>query len=823
MDPHHLLWDYTCDGSVISVAATPNCSTICAATVGRSLYLLSGDGQPLWKAPYQVDFEAWATSISEDGQYIAVGTANKSPADGSVFVFDRDQRLLWNKRVRSPVWGVSLSADGQFVAASTWSGNTLHLFRRSGSSYVDESIVRIPGDSGLYGVKLTANGELCLVASYDTGIFLVEKNGEIVSRLELEEGFYNVSLAGRTNTAFIGTRPGGFLIAQLEDEIDTRHSKTFSQRPVCGIAVTENGLLVANGSFDGRVILTNNLGEVLWQEQTKGEVWTTAISSTGRRVCAGCGDHKVRMFHNGCDTSVYQEVMALEAAVAHTSSGAAASLVTNLVELYLRYALVTYGHDKLSSLLPTHPDAHVLKNQLKEFLSQSLNSEHVPSDAPFSLAVLLANEQKFFDAIRHFQVAALDPALRSNANRRAAECFAELDLKTAATSAWRQSREQHLDDNARHILFSLARSYEDLGSWGEATRIYEMLVSWDVGFRNAWDKLQMARGFRAGATKESVGAVKDYTGATTSLLGPDAPLDVDASLDKVLAARTREVLMAPGERKRVQDVVQELLDDEIFSRGIRRDTPQLSYDMRLFLKYDYGLPEDEMKKFLEAVNCFPYIKSRMQPNRPSRSLDIGSATGRYPLLLARLGFEARGIDIEAEAIAYSKSKAAEAAWPQFAKMDARDLARSRPYAEQFDVVTCMMGTFQHIPRNDQEAVVKAAYDLLECNGILILSLWDVECPHLAYLSMYDETQKDLIRQNSLTRPQASAMLDRVGFASAHTVALCLMPQAVIYDLGIEHMRADEISIAAQADLAARALFSDRHGEMFLAIGQKAAG
>jgi len=138
----------------------------------------------------------------------------------------------------------------------------------------------------------------------------------------------------------------------------------------------------------------------------------------------------------------------------------------------------------------------------------------------------------------------------------------------------------------------------------------------------------------------------------------------------------------------------------------------------------------------------------------------------------------------------------------------------------FDVITCMMGTFEHIPIEDQDLLIKSILPRLKPGGVAIISVWDVECPHLSYLSIYDESQKELIRRNSKTRLEMKQLFEKSGFRNVETVPFCLLPQTIIYDLGIERMRAPDIDVAAQADLAVRGLFNDRHGEMFLTIGYK---
>jgi hypothetical protein len=48
----------------------------------------------------------------------------------------------------------------------------------------------------------------------------------------------------------------------------------------------------------------------------------------------------------------------------------------------------------------------------------------------------------------------------------------------------------------------------------------------------------------------------------------------------------------------------------------------------------------------------------------------------------------------------------------------------------------------------------------------------------------------------------------------------MLPQIAVYDLGIENLRSGDIQLAAQADLAVRSLYPEKHGEMFIAFARK---
>src|SRR5689334_4957011 len=116
-------WTYKCDGSVISVSVTPNCSLISATTVGRSLILLNSEGELIWETDKDaLDQEGWSTAISTDGSMVAVGTASKNPADGTVYIFNAQGGEISAITLGSPVWSLSFSSDGNVLAASCWDG-----------------------------------------------------------------------------------------------------------------------------------------------------------------------------------------------------------------------------------------------------------------------------------------------------------------------------------------------------------------------------------------------------------------------------------------------------------------------------------------------------------------------------------------------------------------------------------------------------------------------------------------------------------------------------------------------------------------------------
>ena len=100
-----------------------------------------------------------------------------------------------------------------------------------------------------------------------------------------------------------------------------------------------------------------------------------------------------------------------------------------------------------------------------------------------------------------------------------------------------------------------------------------------------------------------------------------------------------------------------------------------------------------------------------------------------------------GLDLETKAIKYAMTKMDDAEFPKYVIADARHL----PFkSARFNLIICMMGTFSHVPREDQQSTLDQVFDALSPGGHVAISTWDMDCSHLSYLSIYNERQKDLI-------------------------------------------------------------------------------
>jgi SAM-dependent methyltransferase len=810
-------WVYECDAPIISVSTTPNCSLISATSVGRSLYLFNSEGDLIWEKSGEVeglDHEGWSTAISADGSVIAAGTANKKPADGTVYIFNTHGDQIFSDTVGSPVWALSFSSDGKVLAASCWDGKA-YKYVRNNASYKRYDALDLQIPQGLYGIKLNRAGTQTYICAYDSAIIQLDEKWKEVERWDNKDGAYNIAIAEEIKTGFVGLRKGEILRFKIGQRKSNKLKIDGCERPVCGIATSRDGELLVGGSFNGWVYLLKNDGTVLGRLETNGEVWSVACSDDVARICVGSGDKTVRFLESHCNATSIREIREFESACKRNEEIETA--LQRLVKTYTQFGLYEYGYNRLRFLQSQKDDFEsiIFEKQRVELLNNAVKYSFQNHWAHFELGLIAKNKNRHRDAIYHFQIAANDPAYAVKSMILCAESFAAKKLPTATSSCYRRARGQQLDNDAKRILYNLGRSYEDSKHLQGAFSHYQLLASWDINYRNVWERLEHIIDIHGFSRSEITPPRIDYTGLTTSFLGPDAPLDIDDSLKEVLRARTSEILIHPGERNKISQIIQKLRDNERFCRGITGTG--LDYDQELFLKYDYALPEDETKKFLETVNLL-YLLGDFELNHKT-TLDIGSATGRYPLLMNWLGANSYGIDIEPRAIEYAKKQKDEGReFPTFFNADAtKNFPVELP---KVNVVTCMMGTFAHISNKEQQMVINQIYDYLLKDGYVAISTWDLECSHLSYLSIYNEVQKDTIRQNSPSTSEMYEMLKKAGFREIQIRSFGMLPQVVVYDLGIENLRSGDIELAAQADLAVRALYPQKHGEMFIAFGVK---
>jgi SAM-dependent methyltransferase len=799
--PYVRAWERRLGSSIIDVAVTPNASLIVAGCVNRRVYVFNAAGEEEWAEP--AADEVWSVAVTGDGHRIAAGTASKNPTAGVISVFDRHGRAVWQFNVGAPVWSLAFATDGRYLVAGAWN-NHVYIFEADGQQYALRK-ARAIGTAGVYGVDIAAGAERILATAYDDGVYVLDFDLHTVMHYPQSAAGYHGKISADGSNATIGLR-GGCAMRIVENV--TQVLCPIATRAVCGIATGHDSSLWLAGSFDGTVTLAQGEGIPVWTDIVGSEVWSVAATLDLGTIIVAAGDGILRQIENRVTTTAYREIENIERAVAARTSWADREVATVMLrDCYSRYGLIAYGVHRLEQWRSILGDDISIPT-LVGLLLDDVRDHPTHSYSHSRLARHYGERRAWRQCAYHHLQASRDSTLKLVSLTGAGDAFMQMNWHAAAQSCYRRSREQAIDVSQKQVLYNLARSYEDAGQNVEARKHYEVLLTWDPDYRDTWERaIETAHG----PALQRLPPDSDYTGFTISLLGPDVPRanEVDSELRSVLNARAKEFSVTTDERRRLYEALAWHFSD---GNLVHIPSPVLAYNVAAYMKYDYLLPEDEIKKELELLNLLAVIEG----SEVRRSLDIGAATGRHPRTLSRRGVAAFGVDIEVEAMAYARAKTARTCYPQFTVGNGRQL----PYREQtFDLVTCMMGTIAHMPRDGQRELCTEVSTVLRPNGWFVLSTWDVDCRHLSFLSMYSHAEREMIRRNSMSRDELAGTLESCGFGSIRIIPFALLPETFSFEWGVQGMQQEHIARILEVDLAARGAYPYIHGEMFMVVAR----
>jgi ubiquinone/menaquinone biosynthesis C-methylase UbiE len=209
----------------------------------------------------------------------------------------------------------------------------------------------------------------------------------------------------------------------------------------------------------------------------------------------------------------------------------------------------------------------------------------------------------------------------------------------------------------------------------------------------------------------------------------------------------------------------------------------INYDTHKYLQYMELPVVDEAKKSLELQ-----LVSDIICNLPINSavLDIGTATARYPLFFAGLGFDVVGIDICEDGLSLARKNVNSAKLDHRIKLYEMDATSIQFSDESFNLVTCMMGTICHLSTSNKSKVFKEIWRVLKPGGTVIITSWDPECTYTNYLSFYTEMERDLLRLNSLSAKELVNLLNINGFSDVKNQTITHFSDGQLMQLGLEN-------------------------------------
>jgi len=224
----------------------------------------------------------------------------------------------------------------------------------------------------------------------------------------------------------------------------------------------------------------------------------------------------------------------------------------------------------------------------------------------------------------------------------------------------------------------------------------------------------------------------------------------------------------------------------------------LDYDLVRLLKYEWASRPDHAKKLLEHDRVLTHLRRMgcLPPVTGAISLDIGCATGRYPAIFAELGFLAMGWDTSPQAVALSRYRLHANTNVQ---IDQRDLLNHPPLPNSLSVITCMMGTFNHLQRPDQERFMALALQALRPGGAIIVSSWNPACTMGDLLQIYTPEEQAAITAGSRPAAELLDLLLVTGFIDGAVLGAAYAPDRC-YDAWLGHMNERNL-LALDQDMA----------------------
>ena len=291
------LWSYDLGKNQVQNAVISDDGSHIAVKTNDYIYFFSRESPiPLWKHQCETGAEdpsggsGWV-DISADGEHIAGGCRE------SLNLYSKNGKLIWAYKDNIGVYAVSISANGEYLAAGTSFSDELIFFSKKSN----KPIWKYQATSDVHGLSVSSDGNLVAAGSHSPEeiAYLFSKE----SNLPLTK--YKTSPDAPVWTAAI-SRDEKYSVYGL-DNADTYTSiflfsndkntplKTWTTDWwVRSVDISSNGKYIVAGSGDHNVYLIDrDKDEPLWKFEADERVGSVSISEDGNYIAAGSKDKKV--------------------------------------------------------------------------------------------------------------------------------------------------------------------------------------------------------------------------------------------------------------------------------------------------------------------------------------------------------------------------------------------------------------------------------------------------------------------------------------------------------------------------------------------------
>ena len=185
---------------------------------------------------------------------------------------------------------------------------------------------------------------------------------------------------------------------------------------------------------------------------------------------------------------------------------------------------------------------------------------------------------------------------------------------------------------------------------------------------------------------------------------------------------------------------------------------RIDYESNWLAFYELGLgPEDTNLKIVESKRVEELLRRFGKWGQVERALDVGTCTGRYPMLLSRAlapHGTIVGIDDDVDCVRFAQANVVrQCAGEQRIQIQREDFtATDLSLRGGFDLITCMLGTLSHFGHDRsrtareykdtlQQCLLRMA-SLLRPDGLLILGTWSEQaCATRHMLGIYKDQER----------------------------------------------------------------------------------
>ncbi|WP_020618980.1 PQQ-binding-like beta-propeller repeat protein [Paenibacillus daejeonensis] len=263
---------------ITSIAVSADGSRVAMGSHGSKAVVFDQEGQRL--------METTAGNVITAVDLLEDGTLLVASDDRHLYAYGSEGQLLWDSDMKRQVKSVSASTDGSvIIVVMQRNKEVVRVDAATG-----ETAGSYPVDSILKMAKVSANGLWIAAAGADQFVYLLDKDGKLLSRFGAGGQVQSLAVTNDGEVA-IGTNARQ---AELFDKTGTRVQSLATRDNVSSIAFSMQEQILAVSDLSGYFYLFNTDGSKLWESKGSQIGRAVAFSPDGRILYAGQADGSIR-------------------------------------------------------------------------------------------------------------------------------------------------------------------------------------------------------------------------------------------------------------------------------------------------------------------------------------------------------------------------------------------------------------------------------------------------------------------------------------------------------------------------------------------------